>query len=330
MTGQLVKYDAMCKAIAEAHRVDEVKDIRDKALAIQAYARQAKNREVERQAEQIRLRAERKAGELLRAMKAAGKMAKGGSPYHAVNSTGYKAEPVEGSLDSWKITKKQSFDWQRVAAIPLEDFTRAVERPHPGPAVRSIVKRVRRSEREEELAEATAKASKQIGTDLYAVIMADPPWRFEPYSREGMDRAADNHYPTVTLAEIKALKVPAADDCVLFLWATVPMLPQALDVMTAWGFVYRSHFIWLKDRIGTGYWSRNKHELLLVGTRGNIPAPAAGEQFESVISAPLGKHSAKPNAFAEMIEEMFPNCRAIEMFARGPRLGWDVFGNEAL
>jgi N6-adenosine-specific RNA methylase IME4 len=83
----------------------------------------------------------------------------------------------------------------------------------------------------------------------YGVILANPPWRFEPYSRiTGIDRAAENHYPTSALEEIKALAVPsiAAPDCVLFLWATVPMLPKALDVMATWGFAYRSGFAWAK------------------------------------------------------------------------------------
>jgi len=125
------------------------------------------------------------------------------------------------------------------------------------------------------MAERTIAASQALTrtAPLYGVIFADPPWRFEPRSRiTGMDRAADNHYPTMTLAELCAMKVPAAPDCALFLWATVPMLPQALQVMEAWGFNYRSHFVWLKPRAGnqegTGYWNRNAHELLLVGTRG--------------------------------------------------------------
>jgi N6-adenosine-specific RNA methylase IME4 len=132
----------------------------------------------------------------------------------------------------------------------------------------------------------------------------------------------------VTVHELLTMKVPAAPDCVLFLWATVPMLCQALGVMGNWGFTYKSHFIWLKDRMGTGYWNRNQHELLLVGTRGDIPAPAPGTQYPSVIDAPVTGHSAKPHHFAEMIEELFPNQMLLEMFARGPRLGWTVHGNE--
>jgi hypothetical protein len=139
------------------------------------------------------------------------------------------------------------------------------------------IKQTRRAEREQEL------GAKQVAlpTKKYGVIDADPEWRFEPYSREtGMDRSASNHYPTSTLGIIQSRDVPsiAADDAVLFLWATAPMLPQALSVMDAWGFAYRSNYVWVKDRIGTGYWNRNAHEHLLIGVRGKIPAPAMGSQ----------------------------------------------------
>ena len=143
-----------------------------------------------------------------------------------------------------------------------------------------------------------------------------------------MDRAADNHYPTMTLQDICALHPPAAANAVLFLWATAPMLPQALEVMAAWGFTYRSCCIWSKDRSGTGYWFRNRHEQLLVGARGKVPAPAPGTQYPSVVLAPTAGHSVKPACFAEMIEAMFPSAARLEMFARRQRPGWDVWGNE--
>lgn len=163
----------------------------------------------------------------------------------------------------------------------------------------------------------------------YGVVYADPPWRFEPYSREtGMDRAADNHYPTMMLEEIKQLDVPAAKSCVLFLWATVPMLPQALEVMVAWGFEYKSHLVWDKKKIGTGYWNRNRHELLLIGTRGEVPAPDEKTRGPSLIAVARDRHSAKPVAFRKLIEKMFPTVRKIELFAREQVKGWDVWGNE--
>ncbi|HEY1878466.1 MAG TPA: MT-A70 family methyltransferase [Caulobacteraceae bacterium] len=201
----------------------------------------------------------------------------------------------------------------------------------PNAVVRELTqgdKKQRRATRERDL----GQRQRQLPADQrYGVIYADPPWSFTPYSTEtGMDRAADNHYPTMTVEAIAALPVPAAEDAVLFLWATVPMLPEALAVMAAWGFAYKSHFVWVKDKVGTGYWSRNRHELLLIGTRGSVPAPAPGDQYESVISAARGEHSAKPFAFREMIDDLFPTLPRIELFARGESyVGWDAWGNEA-
>lgn len=191
-------------------------------------------------------------------------------------------------------------------------------------------KALRRKTRERELAKATKLAAKKLGTSLYNVIYADPPWRFEPYSREtGLSCAADNHYPTMTLAKIKAIEPPSAKDCALFLWATVPMLPDALDTMAAWGFKYKSHWVWIKQKDGTGYWSRNRHELLLIGTRGSIPAPSPGTQPPSALSYNTTRHSAKPHEFRGLIDRFYPNVPKLEMFARGeaPR-GWHFHGNE--
>ena len=147
-----------------------------------------------------------------------------------------------------------------------------------------------------------------------------------------MDRAADNHYPTSCLEIIasRPVQLIAANDCVLFLWATAPMLPEAFLVMGAWGFDYRSNYIWSKDRIGTGYWNRNAHEHLLVGVKGNIPAPAPGTQLPSVLEGKVTKHSAKPERFLEMIEGYFPTLPKIELNRRGPaRSGWSAWGNES-
>jgi N6-adenosine-specific RNA methylase IME4 len=134
-----------------------------------------------------------------------------------------------------------------------------------------------------------------------------------------MDRVADNHYPTMDLDAIRALKVPAANNAVLFLWATTPMLPEALSVMQAWGFAYKSTFVWHKKRIGTGYWNRNEVEFLLVGVRGHVPAPAPGDE------ASPARHSEKPAAVAEMTENMFPNLDRIERCSRASR-GWADMG----
>lgn len=322
----LIRYDAMCRAIAEAYDVDEVTEIRRQADALEHYARMARNKEAVRQCGQIRLRAERRAGELLAQMeKAKGARGNpGGQGAAVVRSNGATTQ----TLADLGITKTQSAQWQQVAKIPAKAFDAALEKLAV-PTTNALVKKPQRDQREADLAAKTIEASRKLGKKRYGVIYADPPWRFEPYSRDtGMDRAADNHYPTMTLSDIKAMAVPAADDCVLFLWATAPMLPEALAVMAVWGFTYKSHCVWTKDRVGTGYWFRNQHELLLVGTKGNIPAPAPGTQYASVIGSRVGPHSRKPEAFAEMIDDLFPSLPGVELFARAPREGWDVIGNE--
>lgn len=132
------------------------------------------------------------------------------------------------------------------------------------------------------------------------------------------------------LEDICALEIRAADDAVLFMWVTVPHLKNAFDVLLAWGFTYKSNLVWVKDRIGTGYWARNKHEHLLIATRGNIPAPLMGTQCASIIEAAVGAHSVKPEDFRAIIDGYYPGVQKLELFARRALPdGWDRWGNEA-
>jgi N6-adenosine-specific RNA methylase IME4 len=161
--------------------------------------------------------------------------------------------------------------------------------------------------------------------DLYDVIYADPPW---PYRNEGNRGAAKNHYPTMSDEEIYALDIPAADDAVLFLWATVPKLPEAINTVKAWGFEYKSGFVWDKILHGVGFWARGQHELLLVAKRGDMKPPVEENRFRSVIRTPRTRHSSKPARVYAMIEKMYPGLRYLELFARERREGWDAWGNQ--
>lgn len=332
---ELLKYDAACRAIAEAKRVDEVKSIRDVSIAMKAYARQAGNRDMEADAIEIRMRATRRMDQMRVEQKETVGLSKG-KPGPGRGKAGLNGNPAFGppTLAEAGINKNLANEGRKLGALSEPEFEHAVETART--AVGRVVKIALQNE---DKAEARAVREAELGAKIralptrrYGVIYADPPWRFEPYSRDtGMDRAADNHYPTAGLEDIMALDAPsiAADDCVLFLWATAPMLCAALAVMEYWQFFYKTHAVWIKDRSGTGYWYRNKHELLLLGTRGNPPAPAPGTQAGSIFEAAVGAHSEKPEIVYQMIEAYFPQLPKVELYARKRRAGWDVWGLEA-
>lgn len=176
-------------------------------------------------------------------------------------------------------------------------------------------------------------------SDDYGVILADPPWQYESNSTTP-DRDIEEHYPTMTLEDIKQLPVAelAANHCVLFLWTTAPKVLEAGEVIRAWGFNYRTNLIWHKSGMGLGHYIRVNHEHLMIAIRGNpgtpdtpvrpsspVPAP---ELPSTVIYAKKLRHSQKPALFHEIIEAMYPGERRLELFARSPREGWDVWGNE--
>lgn len=168
----------------------------------------------------------------------------------------------------------------------------------------------------------------------YNVLLADPPWQYDFAETE--NRAIENQYPTMDVVEIAGYRDSdgvsihdvIADDAVLFLWATSPKLREALIVMDGWGFDYVTQAVWVKDRIGMGYWVRQQHETLLIGRRGSFSPPEQEIRRSSVIDARRGAHSAKPEAAYELIEEMFPDATRLEVFARSARPGWAAFGNQ--
>lgn len=169
---------------------------------------------------------------------------------------------------------------------------------------------------------------------VFNVILADPPWQYD--FAETDNRAIENQYPTMDVVEIADLRDSGgvsihsviAPDAVLFLWATSPKLREALVVMDGWGFDYVTQAVWVKDRIGMGYWFRQQHETILIGRRGNVSPPEQAVRRSSVIDARRGDHSAKPDAAYTLIEEMFPDASRLEVFAREARPGWAVFGNQ--
>ena len=193
-------------------------------------------------------------------------------------------------------------------------------------------KRKRRAEKREEREESLSAKATQLptGEQKFSVIYADPPWRYD--FSETTNREIENQYPTMDIEEIKAVKVSefCHTDAVLYLWATAPKLREGLAVMDAWGFEYKTHMVWVKDKIGMGYWARSQHELILIGTRGQFSPPPAEKRVSSIIEAPRMKHSQKPVQCAELLETLYPEMAKIELFCREPRKGWAAWGNEVI
>lgn len=174
---------------------------------------------------------------------------------------------------------------------------------------------------------------------LYTTFVADPPWQYGNTSTRG---AAEKHYGTMTIEELCALDVVpahAADQAHLYLWTTAGHLPQAFDVMAAWGFTYKTYLVWVKPQMGMGNYFRVSTELVLFGVRGGMRTQA--RDIKNYFEAPRGKHSAKPGLFHDLVEkaspgpymELFSRCNAASMLTgcncSKCRLGWTVWGNQS-
>lgn len=167
----------------------------------------------------------------------------------------------------------------------------------------------------------------------YDVIVADPPWRFRTWSETNQAKSASRHYALMMTDEIEALPVAnlAQRDCILLLWATAPMLPQALRVMGAWGFTYKSQMAWRKTtpagkvRMGTGYWARSMHEPVLIGSIGK---PGKFSAFPSLFDGVAREHSRKPEEFYALVNKHTSGLRRADLFSRVTRSGFDAWGNE--
>jgi N6-adenosine-specific RNA methylase IME4 len=196
--------------------------------------------------------------------------------------------------------------------------------------------REKTQQRQTEIAEAAnAEGVTDEPPTKYRIIYADPPWSYGdtilvPH-RKGLPAGeADEHYPTKDLAAICALPVKdwAEDNAVLFLWVPAPMVAEAFEVVKAWGFKYKATFVWDKIKHNMGHYNSVRHEFLYICTRGSCE-PDKRQLFDSVQSIERGKHSEKPVKFYDIIETLYTHGRKLEMFARGRREGWDVYGHVA-
>ncbi len=312
---QLMQLNEARQALARASTPEDKVNLRDMAqLAIQR-AKQLGLEEIQNEAATFKLEVERNLGKMLEGME----KHKGGRS----ETTGDIVSPVATLADKG-ITKKQSQRWQLEASVPEEAFQSYVEsttredKEITSSGLISLAKKQRR--------QADRKDTPPLPEGVYNLIYADPPWTYE--FSQTHSREIENQYPTMKLEDIREIAVPVADDAVLFLWATSPKVTEAASVIEAWGFTYRTCMVWVKDKIGMGYYARQRHELLFIAIRGTPPVPEPANRPDSVISAPRQEHSRKPEQVYGIIEAMYPGYEKLELFARKQREGWTPWGNE--
>jgi len=323
----LVKYEAAKRMLAEARSIDEVKQVRDQAEALRLYVKQqGENQAMQNDIAEIKLRAERRAGELLREMEKhpAGRPAENRS-HHATDF-----EPP--TLSDLGITKSQSSRWQLEAEVPETVFeqhvaeVKAAKDDLTSVGLRRVAQRLRQKKEAEETKVNVLNfdnADRQ-----YHAIIIDPPWPMQKILRKVRPNQDIFDYPTMTLEEI--IKLPVADladpaGCHVYLWVTHKFLPEGLRLFEQWGVKYECMMTWVKNVGFTPFSWMYSTEHVLFGRVGSLPVQRKGLRLD--FRAKVQGHSKKPQVFYDMVKQASPNPR-LELFAREQREGFEVWGNE--
>ena len=318
----LQKLNDARNALAEARTIQDTKKVLDAAIAQEIFwKRQKMSEELVAQATEFKVEALRQLGVMLKETP----RNKGASGRFF---TGNELEPVKTAMDNTPtlaemgIDKKTSKLAQDIASLPEEKFE----------AVKRGVISISKVQKEANILRNSEKPTPKAPDGKYRVIYADPPWKYtsgDQHGTEAQDTILSSHYNSMSIAELCELPIKdmAQDDSVLFMWATSPLLEECFDVIRAWGFKYKASIVWNKDAHNVGHYVSVRHEFLLICTRGSC-LPDTNKLFASVVTERRTAHSVKPETFRNIIDEMYPNGKRIELFARRSVNGWDTWGND--
>lgn len=337
MTDYVTSYDRMRAELINAHRIDEVKDIRDKAEALRKYAQQTgESLENRNMLAEIELRAIRRAGKLLIEMKENGEReGHGGNRKSNSSKTSLKLSDVG-------ITYDQSSDWQAVAELPEDDFEQDIATAkakkeeltikHTTQKAKRAKKERKRQERREENRQKIETVPDPIQADArFATIVLDPPWDWGDEGDVDQLGRARPTYSTLSLNQLLELPVTnlADVDCHLYLWITNRSLPKGFALLEKWGFRYVTCLTWVKPWFGMGNYFRGQTEHILFGVKGSQPLKR--KDVGTVFHAQRGPngHSSKPTEFYDLVESCSPGPY-LEMFSRNQRPGWCMWGENGI
>ncbi len=322
----LIHFNTARKELSLASSVDEVKDIRDKASALQVYMKQAgESLEMQNRCAEIKVRAERRAGEILREQE----------KHPGAATLLHDDTSLPPRYDDIGITRLQAHRWQAIASIPEPVFEEHIAKTKErGELTSSGLLKLSKK-----LKATTPNVVSQQDTDSCAVtdlrvlinagkrfscIYADPPWK---YDNQATRASTDNHYVTMAVDEIAALPIQdlVNDQAHLHLWTTNAFLFECPKILEAWGFQYKGVFLWVKPQMGIGNYWRVSHEFMVLGVRGTLGFNDHSQM--SWIQAERTKHSAKPERVRKIIENVSPGPY-LELFGRSTADGWVTWGNE--
>lgn len=224
-----------------------------------------------------------------------------------------------------------------ISRLPDATFNEAIEQNVIRPdterkEIERLLKDGKRQQRIDDVkaqAEALRVAVPGAPNGLFHVVSIDPPWPYDDGADESTydpnGRRAANPYPEMSLEEIAALQIPAADDCVLWLWTTHKFMRHSFALLDGWGFEDKAILTWAKDRMGLGRWLRSQSEFCIMAVRGNPVITLANQT--TVLHGPLREHSRKPDEFYALVDSLCVG-RKLDFFSREPREGWEQFGND--
>lgn len=311
------------QALQKAKTIDEVRVVRDAAERLRLYLKQTKESlELQNDAAEIGLRAERRAGEMIKESE----LHQGGRPKTPTTLVGV-SEPIK--LSEVGISHNQSSRWQAIASIPEEQFEQAIGQAKIAgqELTRTMLHKIaKREDNARQRAEVAARIV-QMPQGKYSCIVIDPPWPMEKIKRDERPNQVGFEYPTMTEEELRAFPLPdmAADDCHLYLWTTHKFLPMALRLAEHWGFRYQCLMTWIKNVGFTPFSWMYSTEHVLFCRHGSLPLEKLGMRLD--FAAKVREHSRKPDEFYDLVRQASPGPR-IDVFSREEREGFDQHGKE--
>lgn len=252
------------------------------------------------------------------------------NPFHEIDTAVDFVKPKAEAIKDLGFTQKQIERFEKLAKHPeIVEQAKAEARENDDIVSRSLIlEKIKQANRKADINRQIEIIESGIEKPdgLFDVIAIDPPWNYGTQFNSSGRRVA-NPYPEMTQDELKSMNIPAAENCVMFLWTTHKFIWDAKELLDAWGFEYRSMIVWNKQKIGMGDLFRMQCEFCLVGMRGK-PIFKDNHSIRDIIEEPRREHSRKPTAFYNLVNELCVG-RKLDYFSREQRDGWWCYGNDA-